>query len=113
MGKDIGIQVVDNLDEGVVMDIKIDVIKDSDGKIMSGLVIGNTLNQNKALILIAHPNDFKYSPTLGVGIEDIALSSELLEYRHKIREQFSMDGMKITKLDLYSLDRISIEAKYE
>ena len=111
--KDKAIQFIDNEDVGTVLDLKIDVKRDSEGKIVSGLVIGNTLEQNKAFLLLGHSNDFKGNPTLGVGIEDVLLSTELLEYRHKIREQFARDGLKITNLDLYSLDKINIEAHYE
>ena len=113
MSKDIGIQVIGDANEGDVMDLKIKVQRDSLGLISQGIVIGNTLEQNKAFILIAHPSDFKMNPTLGVGIEDILLGSNLLEYRHKVREHFTMDGLKITSLDLYSIDRIKIEAEYE
>jgi hypothetical protein len=111
--KDLGIQIIDSEDDGTLMDLKIEVVKDTTGLITSGLVIGNTLNQNKALILLTHPNDLKDNPTMGVGIEDLVLSSDLLEYRHKIREQFAKDGLKITKLDLYDLYNVNIEATYE
>lgn len=111
--KDNAIQIVDSEDDGVLMDLKIDVVKDATGLITSGLVIGKTLQQNKALLLLMYPNDLKDNPSIGVGIEDLLLSSDLLEYRHKIREQFARDGLKITKLDLYSLDKINIEAHYE
>lgn len=113
MSKDIGIQLIDNTDEGIVLDLKVDVVKNTNGKIVSGLVIGNTLEQNKAFLLIAQPNDFKANPTLAIGIEDLLLSSQLLEYRHKIREQFAKDGLKITTLDLYNLQAVKIEAYYE
>ena len=106
--KDRAIQVIDNADEGEVLDIKINPVRDADGKIVSGFVIGNTLQQNKAFILIAHPGDFKANPELGVGIEDITLSSELTEYRAKIREQFAVDGLKIDKLDMYDLESVNI-----
>lgn len=105
--------MVDNAYDGNVLDLKIQPIKDTEGKIISGVVIGNTLEQNKAFILLGHPNDFKANPTLGVGIEDILLSTDLLTYRHKIREHFAVDGLKITNLDLYSLDKIQIDAHYE
>ena len=111
--KDRAIQFIDNEDVGTVLDLKIDVKRDSEGKIVSGLVIGNTLEQNKAFLLLGHPNDFKGNPLLGIGIEDVLLTTDLLEYRHKVREQFARDGLKITNLDLYSLDRIKIEAHYE
>ena len=111
--KDHAIQMIDNADQGTVLDLKIQPVRDQDGKILQGVVIGNTLEQNKAFLLLGHPNDFKGNPTLGVGIEDILLSTDLLEYRHKIREQFARDGLKITNLDLYSLEKIKIEAHYE
>ena len=111
--KDRAIQVIDNEDGGVILDLKINPIRDAKGKITSGVVIGDTLEQNKAFLLMAHPNDFKANPTLGVGIEDAILDSELLEFRHKIREQFSQDGLKITNLDLYSLQKVNIECSYE
>ena len=111
--KDRAIQVIDNEDEGTILDLKIDPIRDADGKIVSGVVIGDTLQQNKAFLLLAHPNDFKANPTLGVGIEDAVLDSELLEIRHKIREQFAKDGLKITNLDLYNLQEVNIECSYE
>ncbi|WP_417289605.1 hypothetical protein [Corallibacter sp.] len=113
MGKDIGIQVVDSTNEGTVLDLKINPIRDASNKIVSGLVIGNTLEQNKAFILIAQPNDFKDNPTLGVGFDDNLLGEDLLEYRHKIREEFAKDGLKTTKLDLYDLKNVEIKAHYE
>ncbi len=111
--KDRAIQVIDNEDEGTILDLKINPIRDANGKIVSGVVIGDTLEQNKAFLLLAHPNDFKANPTLGVGIEDAVLDSELLEFRHKIREQFAKDGLKITNLDLYNLQKVNIECSYE
>lgn len=111
--KDRAIQVIDNTDDGEILDLKINPIRDADGKILSGIVIGNTLEQNKAFILLAHAGDFKGSPDLGIGIGDLTLGSELLEYRHKIREQFARDGLKITNLDMYDINNITIDAHYE
>ncbi|MDA6067989.1 hypothetical protein NJT12_00030 [Flavobacterium sp. AC] len=111
--KGIGIQLVDNIDQGNLLDIKINPIRDQGGKIISGLVIGNTLEQNKALILIGSQGDFKYRPDLGVCFEDVLLGADLLEYRHKITEHFAKDGLKITELDLYRTDNIKIIANYE
>ncbi|MFV8392741.1 hypothetical protein [Flavobacterium sp. LB2P6] len=111
--KSIGIQLNDNNDSGDVLDLKINVIRDSAGKIISGLVIGDALEQNKAIILIAHEGQLKGNPDLGVGIGDIALSSDYLEYRHKIREHFAKDGLTVETLDLYENKPIKIIANYE
>ncbi len=111
--KSIGIQLTDNNDTGDVLDLKINVVRDSAGKIVSGIVIGDTLEQNKAIILIAHEGQLKGNPDVGIGIGDIALSSDYLEYRHKIREHFAKDGLVVETLDLYENKPIKIIANYE
>lgn len=108
-----GIQYIDNGDQGELFDLKIEVIRDEKGQILSGLVYGSTKSQNEASILIARPGEFKLYPLLGVGLTDALLGEDLLEYRHKIREQFAFDGLNIIKLDLYNLNNFSIEAYYE
>lgn len=111
--KGFGIQLIDNTDDGEIMDLKIIPKRDAEGKIIEGIVLGDTLEQNKALILLSGLNDFKMNPDLGVNIADITLSSDLLEYRHKIRSHFEKDGLKVKSLELYSLNNIKIEADYE
>lgn len=111
--KRFGIQLVDNNDEGTVLDLKINPIRNADNKIISGLVLGDTLEQNKALILMAHQGEIKFKPDLGVGIEDLLLSSDYLEYRHRIREHFAKDGLKVTTVDLYENKPFKIEADYD
>ena len=112
--KDIGVQVIDNNDEGAILDLKIEPKYDANGKIVSGLVIGNTLEQNKSFILMARPGDFKFSPSVGVGILDAVLDTEenLLQYRHRIREHFQKDGLKVNSLDFYSKNTLKIDAEY-
>lgn len=113
--KGVGIQVVDHNDEGTILDLKIDPVRNSSGKIERGLVINDTVEQNKAFLLMAQQGELKSKPHIGVGISDILLgdSSDLLKYRHKIRQQFAMDGLKVTELQLYPNKPIKIEAVYE
>jgi hypothetical protein len=110
--KGIGIQLIDSTDIGNIGDVKIDVKKDSEGKIITGLSIGATLNQNKALLLMLQPGELKNHPTLGVGIGDALNSDNLIGYRNKIRRDFADDGLNITELDLYDLKKVSIIANY-
>lgn len=107
-----GIQYQDSAD-ATVYDLKIQVVKDSFGKILSGMVIGATLEQNMASIMVAEPGDFKANLSLGVGLRSALLDEDLLKYRHAIKEQFAMDGMTVNHLDLYNLQRFSIDAEYE
>lgn len=110
--KGFGLQLNDS-GSGEAMDLKIDPKRDVDGKIISGLVLGNTLEQNKALILLAQPGDFKFRPDLGVGIEDLLLSENYLEFRHRIREHLAKDGMRVEVLELYKNKPVKIEANYD
>lgn len=107
-----GIQLNALHHEDDILDLKIRVIRDATGKITSGLVIANTVEQNKALILIAHRGEFKNDPDLGVGLEDMILDEDYLKYRHRIREHFAKDGLHVTELDLYKDKQIKINANY-
>lgn len=92
-------------------DIKIDVKKGLDGKIISGLKIGDIMRQNQALIMVMHKGELKENPSVGVGISDIINDHQLDKWRAEIREQLEMDGQKVdsVKLDNYGL---TIEAEY-
>lgn len=107
-----GIQYQDS-SNGQVYDLKIEVVKDQFGKIVSGLVIGDTLEQNMASILIAEPGDFKANLGLGVGLRSALLDEDLLKYRHAIKNQFSLDNLNVKHLDLYNLQKFNIDAEYE
>ncbi|GGB83065.1 hypothetical protein GCM10007424_23860 [Flavobacterium suaedae] len=113
MAKQTGIQLTDDANTGTVLDLKVQPKYDASGKIISGLVIGNTLEQNKALILLMKPGDLKSKPDLGVGLEDMLLSDNYLEFRHRIREHFAKDGLTVTRLDLYENKPIVIQANYD
>ena len=108
-----GIQYIDNQDQGEIFDLKIDVVRDENGQILSGLVFGSTQHQNEASILIARKGEYKLNPLLGVGIGDALLGENLLEYRHKIREHFASDGLNVKHLDFYNLKNFSIDAESE
>lgn len=112
MPKAKGLQLNDNTTTGEILDLKIEVVKDAEGKIKSGLIVGNTLQQNQALILITQPGENKFNPDLGVGIADMLLDHDYLNYRHRIREHYAKDGLKVTHLDLYENKPLRIDANY-
>lgn len=109
--KDFGIQYTTTEDGNFDLDIHIQ--RDNTGKIISGVVLGATMEQNMACLLIAEPGDYKGNADLGVGLRSVLLGEDLLEYRHLIKEQFSKDGINIKHLDLYHLNHFSIDAEYE
>lgn len=92
-------------------DIKIDVKKGLDGKITSGLEVGDILRQNQALILVMHKGELKENPSVGVGISDIINDHQLDKWRAEIREQLEMDGQKVDSIVL-GTDKLIIEAEY-
>lgn len=113
--KDFGIQLIDSNDQGNYMDMKVDPVVDGDGKIVSGLVLGNTQKQNELLILACNPGEIRQHPTIGVGLADATLddSDDLLGYRHEIRRNYKLEGLSIKKLDLYDIRNVNIESAYE
>ncbi|KGO89734.1 hypothetical protein [Flavobacterium suncheonense] len=111
--KQIGIQLNDNSDNGALLDLKIDVVRDDSGKIIQGIVVGETKNQNQATIIIANPGDFFFMPTLGASIDNLLLDNDFLRTRHRIREHLAKDGLIVKKLELYEGKPLVIEADYE
>lgn len=109
--KGIGIQFTDGNQEA--FDLKIEVQRDSNGLITQGLVVGDTMNQNQALILIANPGEFKFNPTIGVAIDELLLGNDFLRFRHRIREHFEKDGLIVNSIQLSEGKPLKIEASYE
>jgi hypothetical protein len=109
--KDSGMQLSDG--NSHTIDLKIEVVRDADGLITQGLVVGNTMNQNQALILIANPGELKLNPTLGVAIGDLLLDDDFLRFRHRISEHLAKDGMKVKSVELSKDKPLKIESSYE
>ena len=93
------------------MDLDIKVVKDSSGKIESGLVLADILSQNQALILQLHKGELKDDVSVGVGIADMLLDDDVLGWRSEIREQMEMDGQTVNSVEITS-DGIVIDSKY-
>ena len=87
-------------------------VLDSTGKIVSGLIVGNTLYQNQALILIFQPGAIKLSPVVGVGITDALLDNDFLAWRRKIRQQMELDGQTVRKVTFSDKQQLAIDASY-
>ena len=63
-------------------DLNIQVQRDANGRILSGLVVGNTDFQNVNLIIQAQKGEFKNAPTIGFGIDNY------LRSKGTIKQQF-------------------------
>lgn len=99
-----GIQLID-------YDIAVKVKRDRFGKIESGLIVGDILHQNQAIILTIHKGDLKENPSVGVGLPDMILEHNLMIIRNEIRQQLEMDGQKVNSVKVTSKS-VEIDAKY-
>ena len=99
-----GIQMVD-------YDLDIKVVHDASGRILSGLVIGDILNQNQALILSFNKGDLKDDVSVGVGIDRMILDNDWLTWTREIRDQLEMDGQKVESV-VVDKKTIKIKASY-
>jgi len=93
-------------------ELKVQPERDATGKIVSGVLIGKTINQNTGLILISRKGEFKQEPVLGVGIEDILLDNDYLEWRRKIRINLELDEQRVNDIKFSSVDNLFIDADY-
>lgn len=92
-------------------DIEVKVKRDSYGKIVSGMIIGDVLHQNQALILSMRKGDLKENPSIGVGLSDLLLDHNLLSIRSEIRQQLELDGQTVNSIKVTE-SSIVIDAKY-
>ena len=92
-------------------DLEVKVVKDSSGRIVSGLTVGDILHQNQALILLFHKGDLKDDVSVGVGIDRMMLDNDRLSWSREIREQLEMDGQKVQDVTI-SESTIKIDASY-
>ncbi len=92
-------------------DLVIKVARGADGRIVSGVSIGDILAQNQALIIGCHRGEFKEQPAVGAGISDMLLGHDPLAWRTVIREQLEMDGQTVDEVAVTNRG-IKIKAKY-
>lgn len=99
-----GIQLTD-------YDIAVKVERDKYGRIVSGLMVGDILHQNQAIILTTRKGELKENPSIGVGMADMLLEHDLTSIRNEIRQQLEMDGQKVNVIKM-THDTITIDANY-
>lgn len=92
-------------------DLAVDVRRDASGKITGGLVVGDILRQNQALILVMHKGELKSDPSVGVGISDMLLDHNFPIWKKEIREQMELDGQKVDSVQI-TTSGLVIDSKY-
>lgn len=94
------------------LDLAIKPVLDGNGKIVSGLQLGNTLYQNQALILTFYPGAVKLSPVVGVGFNDVLFNTDFLSWKRRIRQQMELDGQKIKRVVFSNTEQLIIDGEY-
>lgn len=84
--------------------------RDADGHVR-GLVPGDVLRQNQALILVLHKGELKERPAVGCGLSDMLLDDDPLLWRSVIREQMEMDGQSVAKVAITTTG-VVLDAEY-
>lgn len=92
-------------------DLSVKVKKDSAGQIISGVIIGDTLHQNQALILQMHKGELHEDPSVGVGISDMLLDHDSESWKREIREQMELDGQQVDSVT-FENNEIIIDSAY-
>jgi hypothetical protein len=77
------------------------------------LVMGESTEQHKKLLLLNDKGHMKQAPAYGVGIGGYLNDDNLGELHGEIQQQFEKDGMRITKLKIFENKTIEVEAHYE
>lgn len=96
------------------MNIK-DILLDSDFDLMAvdgDFVVGDSTIQNQALLLASGPGEFKETPTCGIGLEGYLLDENPAVLLREIRRQFTIDGMKVSKVAITATGELDIKAEY-
>jgi hypothetical protein len=93
-------------------ELKVLAERDTTGKIIIGTAIGNTLYQNTGMILAARKGEFKQQPALGVGIEDVLLDNDYLDWRRRIRMNLELDEQQVAAVNFSGVDKLKIESRY-
>lgn len=75
-------------------DVLIKPIRDSDERIVRGLVIGESDYDHVRLIVESSKGDFKDYPVLGVGERFLKSVGRAADIRAEVQTQLELDGMK-------------------
>lgn len=94
-------------------DLNVRPVRDENGILKSGLVVGDSLYQNQYVILRAHKGELKEFPVLGVGLADIVNDQDIAGWSDEIKSQFEKDGMRVGRVKFDRNMDLEIDADYE
>lgn len=104
-------------DKGILLDENGDLfikpVRDVNGLILSGVVVGDVTVQNQQTILLAEKGEIKEHPTLGVGVTSFLDDDDPSELLREIRLNLTKDGQKVEFCGFNERGKLIINAGYE
>ena len=107
MAKKKGILLTDDSE----LDMKI--VRDADGKIVSGLQVGDVTRQNQRTIIIAQKGEVKEVPTMCVGLASFLDDDDPSDLLREIRANLREDGQTVNSCGFNSIGKLVVDASYE
>lgn len=84
------------------------IIKDGDFE------VGESTDMHQLCLLMANKGQYKQVPDVGVGINEyVNEEADIDQLSSIIAEEFEKDGMRITSLQIESLESLRVEAYYQ
>ena len=103
--------------KGIMLDdnheLQIEVKKDADGKITSGVVIGDITFQNQELIIACEKGEIREAPEKGVGAANYVDDEQPDDFIKAINIELTREGMKIDSIGFDGGGKLVIDAKYK
>jgi hypothetical protein len=93
-------------------DLQIKARRNAQGKIVSGLVIGDVTAQNQRTILLAEKGEIKEAPLLGVGTQSFIDDDEPADFFREVRTNLRMDGQTVKEVGFNETGKLVITAFY-
>ncbi|MCT2563957.1 oxidase [Chryseobacterium herbae] len=91
-----------------------DFLFNDDLQISNGdFVIGESDNQHQKHILQAFKGEFKKTPEIGVGIEQILNEDSFIPVMIEAKKMLEYDGMTINNIYFADNDKLVIDGKYK
>jgi len=75
------------------------------------IAYGESTLQHQRDILQAHPGDYRYAPTVGVGVQDFVKDDDPENMLRAIAQQFTADGMTVNSI-VFSNNKVNVNANY-
>lgn len=92
-------------------DLFVQPVRDDDGRIIRGIVLGDITSQNQAMLVVAASGEFKAHPTTGVGAMEYLRDDNTEDFIAAVCSQLRGDGMTVISVS-YSED-LKIDAGYD